>query len=171
MRVWIISPTWHAILLSILTFTFILSRFHLSTLSYHFPFLSSPVWAETGEFRETNHNTMASVTNMDHSQMNFQAQSTRNRNRDRKADGKFKGCKWTFLINLSCMLKIDENVKNAWQMSRRERISRFNLRWVFNCWCVIWYRSACAENITQIYSQRRRPSKLELTFHRRVPMQ
>jgi hypothetical protein len=47
------------------------------------------VWAETGEFRESNHNPMTSVTNMDHTQMNFQTPTTRtNRNRERKSDGK-----------------------------------------------------------------------------------
>jgi hypothetical protein len=47
------------------------------------------VWAETGEFRESNHNTMTSVTNMDHTQMNFQTPTARNRNhRERKSDGK-----------------------------------------------------------------------------------
>ena len=50
-------------------------------------FFLFPVWAETGEFRESNHNTMAAVTNMDHSQMNFQTPTSRNR-RDRKNDGK-----------------------------------------------------------------------------------
>lgn len=59
------------------------------------------MWAETGEFRENSHNTMASVTNMDHSQMNFQAPAGRNRNRDRKSDGKFKSSKWPFLTFLS----------------------------------------------------------------------
>lgn len=44
------------------------------------------VWAETGEFRESNHNTMTSVANMDHSQMNFQTPTSRNR-RDRKSEG------------------------------------------------------------------------------------
>lgn len=45
------------------------------------------VWAETGEFRESNHNTMSSVTNMDNSNMNFQTPTIR-RNRDKKSDGK-----------------------------------------------------------------------------------
>lgn len=51
------------------------------------PYIFIVVWAETGEFRESNHNTMTSVTNMDHSQMNFQTPTSRNR-RDRKPDGK-----------------------------------------------------------------------------------
>lgn len=55
-------------------------------------FLSSlfTVWAETGEFRESNHNPMTSVTNMDHSQMNFQTPTTtRSNRRDRKSEGEF----------------------------------------------------------------------------------
>jgi hypothetical protein len=68
------------------------SKRFLAFISSSFSFLFV-VWAETGEFRESNHNTMASVTNMDHSQMNFQAPAARNRNRDRKSDGKFKSSK------------------------------------------------------------------------------
>ncbi|KAL7018876.1 hypothetical protein ACKWTF_010945 [Chironomus riparius] len=51
----------------------------------HEPLEKLKLWAETGEFRESNHNTMAAVTNMDHSQMNFQTPTSRNR-RDRKND-------------------------------------------------------------------------------------
>jgi len=53
----------------------------------HYFFFLFTVWAETGEFRESNHNTMSAVANMDHSQMNFQTPTPRNR-RDRKNDGK-----------------------------------------------------------------------------------
>lgn len=46
------------------------------------------VWAETGDFRESSHSSMTAVaSSIDHTQLNFQTTS-RNRNRDRKNDGK-----------------------------------------------------------------------------------
>lgn len=54
-----------------------------------FSFLT--VWAETGDFRDNTHNSMAAVaSSIDITQLHFQSSSTiRNKNRDRKSDGKF----------------------------------------------------------------------------------
>lgn len=50
--------------------------------------ISFTVWAETGDFRESSHSSMTAVaSSIDHTQLNFQTTS-RNRNRDRKNDGK-----------------------------------------------------------------------------------
>ena len=59
--------------------------YRLFLLAFFF-YVNFEVWAETGEFRESNHNTMSSVTNMDNSNMNFQTPTIR-RNRDKKSDG------------------------------------------------------------------------------------
>lgn len=49
------------------------------------------VWAETGDFRDNTHNSMAAVaSSIDITQLHFQSSSTiRNKNRDRKSDGNF----------------------------------------------------------------------------------
>lgn len=76
---------------------------------------------------------MASVTNMDHSQMNFQAPVGRNRNRDRKSDGKFKSSKCQSLITLSMQSKCEkENVKLRLKMESGGELSESLKRFE---WC------------------------------------
>lgn len=54
--------------------------------------ISATVWAETGDFRDNGHTTMANVANsLDINQLHFQSSTNiRNtKNRDRKSDGTY----------------------------------------------------------------------------------
>lgn len=84
------------------SFIFPLSYYHIQKANFaHFlsDFLSSrTVWAETGDFRENGHTTMASVANsLDINQLHFQTTTNiRNtKNRDRKTDGMYTSSRLT----------------------------------------------------------------------------
>ncbi|XP_055377689.1 pituitary homeobox homolog Ptx1 [Condylostylus longicornis] len=58
---------------------------HSATTVLHEPLEKLKIWAETGDFRESAHSSMAAVANsLDHSQLNFQTSNVRIKNRDRK---------------------------------------------------------------------------------------
>ncbi|XP_052861758.1 pituitary homeobox homolog Ptx1 [Anopheles cruzii] len=57
------------------------------SVALHEPLEKLKLWAETGDFRDSSHNAMTSISSIDHSQMGFPSSAVRNRSsRDRKND-------------------------------------------------------------------------------------
>jgi len=93
------------------------------TPSLHEPLEKLKLWAETGDFRDSNHSTMSSVaSSMDHNPMSFQSSSIRSKTKDRKPVR--SSLNETTTIKTEGITSHDDNIVNSDESKNDKKVKR-----------------------------------------------